>query len=227
MAPQFLIREVKRTFTTAGGTVTALDVDALAIERGEYLSVRGHSGSGKTTFLSIIGGMLRPSSGSVAFEGRGVYDLSRDDLARFRAEKVGFLFQSADLLPSLTVTDNLLLPTLFAPQTGAHGTPVDRAGRLLRAVGLEAKTDALPYQLSGGEMRRVSLARALMNGPEVLLADEPTGDLDEGSEALVIGLLETLRKASGTTLIIVTHDADIARRAERQLIMGRGKFQTA
>ena len=224
MTPQFLIKNVKKTFTTAGETVTALDADSLTIMRGEYISIRGHSGSGKTTFLSIIGGMLRPSAGQVEFEGRGIYDLLPEKLAAFRAEKVGFLFQSADLLPSLTVTENLLLPTLFTP---VHTSPVSRrAGELLRTIGLEKKAAALPHQLSGGEMRRIALARALMNGPEVLLADEPTGDLDEESEALVISLLEALRKASGTTLVIVTHDADIARRAERRLMMGRGKFLT-
>ena len=222
-APHITVSDLRKTFLSAGEETTALDGANLTIDKGEYLAITGHSGSGKTTLLSILGGLLRPTSGTVSVEGCDIFGLSAEGLARYRAEKVGFVFQSASLLPSLTVMDNLLLPSLFAPRRDTGGIEA-RALEFLSGIGLLPKADAVPGQLSGGEARRVSLLRALMNEPGILLADEPTGDLDESSEAQVMTLLETIHRDMNTTLILVTHSEEIAHRARRRLTMSRGRI---
>lgn len=222
-APQITVVNLRKLFLSAGEEATALDGANLTIDKGEYLAITGHSGSGKTTLLSILGGLLRPTSGSVSIDGCDIFGLSADGLARYRAEKVGFVFQSASLLPSLTVKDNLLLPSLYAPRRDKVRFEA-RALEYLSGIGLLHKAEAYPAQLSGGESRRVSLVRALTNGPEILLADEPTGDLDESSEAQVMILLETFHREMNTTLILVTHSEDIALRARRRLSMSRGRI---
>jgi len=220
--PQITVVNLRKQFLPAGEEATALDGVNLAVDKGEYLAITGHSGSGKTTLLSILGGLLRPTSGTVSIEGCDIFGLSADGLARYRVEKVGFVFQSASLLPSLTVKENLLLPSLYAPRR-EKGRFEARALDYLSGVGLLPKADAFPGQLSGGEARRVSLLRALMNGPGILLADEPTGDLDEGAEQQVMALLETFHREMNMTLILVTHSKDIALRARRRLTMSRGR----
>ena len=222
-APHIAVLNLRKVFLPAGEEATALDGANLTIDKGDYLAITGHSGSGKTTLLSILGGLLRPTSGSVSIDGCDIFGLSADGLARYRAEKVGFVFQSASLLPSLTVRDNLLLPSLYLPSRDT-GRLEARAREYLSGIGLLHKADAFPGQLSGGEARRVSLLRALMNDPGILLADEPTGDLDEGTEEQVIAFLEDYHRDTNATLILVTHNRDIARRAPRQLSMRRGKF---
>ena len=222
-APHIAVLNLRKVFLPAGEEATALDGANLTIDKGDYLAITGHSGSGKTTLLSILGGLLRPTSGSVSIDGCDIFGLSAAGLARYRAEKVGFVFQSASLLPSLTVRDNLLLPSLYLPSRDT-GRLEARAREYLSGIGLLHKADALLGQLSGGEARRVSLLRALMNDPGILLADEPTGDLDEGTEEQVIAFLEDYHRDTNATLILVTHNRDIARRAPRQLSMRRGKF---
>ena len=222
-APHIAVLNLRKVFLPAGEEATALDGANLTIDKGDYLAITGHSGSGKTTLLSILGGLLRPTSGSVSIDGCDIFGLSADGLARYRAEKVGFVFQSASLLPSLTVRDNLLLPSLYLPSRDT-GRLEARAREYLSGIGLLHKADAFPGQLSGGEARRVSLLRALMNDPGILLADEPTGDLDESSEAQVMTLLETIHRDMNTTLILVTHSEEIAHRARRRLTMSRGRI---
>ena len=221
--PHIAVRGLRKVFLSAEEEVVAIDHVDLEIGRGEFVSISGHSGSGKTTLLSVVGGLLRPTSGTVLVSGEDVYGYRADGLARYRAQKVGFVFQSASLLPALTVMDNLLLPSLYAPDRG-RDLPVDLARSYLASVGLLPKAVAFPAQLSGGEARRVSLVRSLMNSPEILLADEPTGDLDETTEEQVMGLLERFHREMGTTFILVTHSPEIAARAGRRLTMSRGRI---
>jgi ABC-type lipoprotein export system ATPase subunit len=225
-ADHIILRGLRKVFLSGGEEVTAIDRIDLAIGRGEFVSISGHSGSGKTTLLSVLGGLLRPTSGTVLVNGEDIYGTAADGLARYRARKVGFVFQSASLLPALTVLDNLLLPSLFAPGKG-EGRPEERARSSLEAVGLLEKAGAFPSQLSGGEAKRVSLARALMNDPELLLADEPTGDLDETAEEEVMAYLERFHRERGATFILVTHSPELSGRAPRRLRMTRGAIGPA
>lgn len=216
------ISDLTKVFPSAEGGVTAIDRTSLHIAKGDYLAIAGHSGSGKTTLLSILGGLLRPTSGSVFVDGRNISEFSARDLARYRAEKVGFVFQSPSLLPSLTVKDNLLLPCSYLPHRDASSEK--KALAYLARIGLLHTAEKFPYQLSGGEARRVSLARALMNSPEIMLADEPTGDLDEDNELLVLELLEQFHREMNNTFIIVTHNREIAMRAQRRIRMSSGRI---
>ena len=225
-ADHIIARGLRKAFLSGGEEITAIDRIDLAIGRGEFVSISGHSGSGKTTLLSVLGGLLRPTSGTVLVNGEDIYGTSADGLARYRARKVGFVFQSASLLPALTVLDNLLLPSLFAPGQGGD-RPEERARASLAAVGLLEKANVFPSQLSGGEAKRVSLARALMNDPELLLADEPTGDLDEAAEEQVMAYLERFHRDRGATFILVTHSPELAARAGRRLRMIRGMIGSA
>ena len=216
------ISDLTKVFPSADGGVKAIDRASLHIQKGAYLAITGHSGSGKTTLLSILGGLLRPTSGDVIVGKRNIAEFSAPDLARYRAEKVGFVFQSPSLLSSLTVKDNLLLPCSYLPHRDASSEKKARA--YLSRVDLLHTAEKFPYQLSGGEARRVSLARALMNSPEILLADEPTGDLDEDTEALVMELLEQFHQEMKNTFIIVTHNKEIAMRAQRRIRMTSGRI---
>ena len=221
-AVHIAISDLTKVFRSAVGSVTAIDRVSLHIGKGDYLAIAGHSGSGKTTLLSILGGLLRPSSGAVFVDGKNISEFSARDLARYRAEKVGFVFQSPSLLSSLTVQDNLLLPSSYLPHRKASSE--EKALAYLSRVGLLHTAEKYPYQLSGGEARRVSLARALMNSPEILLADEPTGDLDEDTEMLVMQLLEQFHQEMNTTFIVVTHNKEIAMRAQRRVRMSSGRI---
>jgi putative ABC transport system ATP-binding protein/lipoprotein-releasing system ATP-binding protein len=192
----------------------------LSIEKGEFVSIVGHSGSGKTSLLSIIGGILEPTSGRLGFEGTDVYDLDENGIAAYRADRVGYIFQFASLLPVLTAKENLLLPTIFSSEK-----PVNRdkkAEGYLEMVGLSDKINAYPAQLSGGQQRRIAIARALMNDPEVILADEPTGDLDEETEDEVMDFLRRINTEKGITFILVTHSSELAKGATRQIRMTHG-----
>lgn len=225
-AQHIVVRGLRKVFSSGGDEVTAIDRIDLSIARGEFVSISGHSGSGKTTLLSVLGGLLRPTSGAMLVNDENIYGMTADGLARYRGRKVGFVFQYASLLPALTVLDNLLLPTLFAP--GPGGRPAEeRARSLLAAVSLTERADSFPSQLSGGEAKRVSLARALMNDPELLLADEPTGDLDEAAEEQVMTYLERFHRERGATFILVTHRPELAARAQRRLMMARGTIGPA
>ena len=204
-------------------TVNAVAGVSLKIEKGEFVSIVGHSGSGKTTLLSMMGGILTPTSGSMRYGGTDSFRLDEDALSAYRADKVGYMFQFASLMPVLTAKENLLLPTLFGSKKGDPALD-DKAMEYLDMVGLKDKANALPGQLSGGQQRRVAIARALMNDPEVILADEPTGDLDEETEAEVMGLLQGINRDGGITFVLVTHSLELAAKATTRLTMSHGKI---
>jgi putative ABC transport system ATP-binding protein/lipoprotein-releasing system ATP-binding protein len=225
--PRLVAEDVSKTFGLNGATVSAVRGATLRLEAGDFAAITGHSGSGKTTLLSILGGLSRPSSGAVRFDGADLYGLGADALSEYRCEHVGFVFQFASLLTALTAKENLLLPARFRRvRPGADATEA-RALALLREVGLLDKADAYPPQLSGGQQRRVAIARAFMNEPKVILADEPTGDLDEETEAEVMKLFRAMNERNGTAVLLVTHDLELARQAPRRLRMHRGTLEEA
>ena len=218
--PQIDILNLTKVYSIGGSTVRAVDNVSLSIGKGDFLSIVGHSGSGKTTLLSIIGGIIMPTSGRVLFDGTDICTLDDDGLSEYRNRKIGFMFQFASLLPILTAKENILLPVLFGPEAKAGNGK--QAAEYLDLVGLGDKVDAYPSQLSGGQQRRVAIARALMNGPEVILADEPTGDLDEETEAEIMELFNRLNREKQVTFIFITHNLDLARQAQKQVRMSQG-----
>jgi putative ABC transport system ATP-binding protein len=188
------------------------------MKRGEWVAVMGPSGSGKSTLLNVVGCLDAPTEGSVVLDGQEVTQLSKNDLARFRAEKVGFIFQQFHLMPYLTALENVMLAQYF------HSLADEKeAAEALRRVGLGERLGHLPNQLSGGEQQRVCVARALINQPNLILADEPTGNLDEVNEAIVMGLLADLHR-EGHTILMVTHDPEIGRMAERRVDLHHGRL---
>ena len=211
--------EVSKTYPGARD-VRALDRVTLAIGAGEFAAVTGPSGCGKSTLLHLAGGIDVATAGRVLVGGRDLTALSDDGLTRFRRREVGTVFQFFNLIPALSVRENVELPLALDGRTGAAAS---RARDLLARVGLAARSDAFPYELSGGEMQRVALARALSASPALLLADEPTGNLDSVSGAAVLDLLASLHAEEGVTVLMATHSADAARRAQRvvRLLDGR------
>jgi ABC-type lipoprotein export system ATPase subunit len=202
--------------------ITAVNNVSLSIERGDFLSIVGHSGSGKTTLISMIGGILRPSSGKILLEGEDICLLDDDQLSEYRNGKIGFMFQFASLLPILTNKENVLLPGLFSPEYNAVSE--QKAVEYLELVGLKDKMDGYPAQLSGGQQRRVAIARALVNDPAIILADEPTGDLDEDTEAEMMDIFKEINRDKGVTMILITHNLELAKIATKQLRMTQGKL---
>ena len=213
------LRGITRVYEVGGRPVHALRGMDLAVVDGEYLSVMGPSGSGKSTLLNIVGCLDRPTAGSYRVDGREVAELNELELSRIRRHKIGFVFQSFHMVPRLTAQGNVELPMVFA------GIAAEERGRraaaALSAVGLAERMHHRPDQLSGGERQRAAIARAVVMGPGLLLADEPTGNLDSISGGEVVALLETMN-AAGLTLIVVTHDAGIGGRARRQIRMADG-----
>ncbi|KPK22734.1 MAG: ABC transporter, partial [Desulfobacterales bacterium SG8_35_2] len=180
-----------------------VDNISLSIDKGEFLSIVGHSGSGKTTLVSIIGGILKPTSGRVLLEDVDICTLNDNKLSDYRANRVGFMFQFASLLPILTAKENVLLPGIFSPDQKKVNEKT--AQNLMEMVGIGDKLDSYPSQLSGGQQRRVAIARSLLNNPDIILADEPTGDLDEDTEAEIMRLFEEINREQGVTIILITH----------------------
>jgi ABC-type lipoprotein export system ATPase subunit len=187
------------------------------------LSIVGHSGSGKTTLVSIIGGILRPTSGQVLLDGVDICSLGDNALSEYRSKNIGFMFQFASLLPILTAKENVLLPGIFSP--GQVPTDEKKAESYLELVGIGEKKDAYPSQLSGGQQRRVAIARALINEPDIILADEPTGDLDEETEAEIMALFKDINEKKGVTIILITHNMGLAGQAKKHLRMSQGKLK--
>jgi putative ABC transport system ATP-binding protein len=200
--------------------LTILDRIDLSIAPGEFVAVLGPSGSGKSTLLALMAGLDRPTSGVVRLDGRPIQDLSEDALARLRRDTIGFVFQSFQLLGNLTAQENVLLPLELAGRSDARS----RADTLLATVGLAERGHHYPSQLSGGEQQRVALARAFGPRPPILLADEPTGNLDRATGKIVLDTLEQLRIENGTTLVLVTHDPDVARLADRRIHLVDGRI---
>ena len=214
---------VTRAFTMPAGTVTAVRDVSLQIRTGDYVAVRGPSGCGKSTLLHMLGCVDTPSSGTLTFDGRDVASLSDSERSLLRLRHIGFVFQRFFLLPMLTAAENVELPLSEAGV--AKRERHQRTAELLAYVGLAARADHRPSQLSGGEMQRVAIARALANRPRLLLADEPTGELDEATGAQISALLDRVN-TDGTALVIVTHDATLAARARRVLMMRDGRIES-
>jgi len=216
------IENLTKVYTVDHETLVGVDNISISINKGEFLSIVGHSGSGKTTLVSIIGGILKPTSGRVLLEGVDICTLDDNKLSEYRAERIGFMFQFASLLPILSAKENVLLPGIFYP---GQKTESDKAAlELLEMVGIGDKLDAYPSQLSGGQQRRVAIARALLNKPDIILADEPTGDLDEDTEAEIMHLLEEINTKHGVTIILITHNLGLAGRAQKRFRMSKGRI---
>lgn len=223
---QIELTNVSKEYLVGSETLTAVRDASVDIAKGQFVSIVGHSGSGKTTLLSLVGGMVGPTRGRVLFNGEDIYTWTSDQLSEYRCEKIGFMFQSASLLPILTAKENLLLPVAFRSRRPSNGV-AERAEELLRLVGLGDKINSYPSQLSGGQQRRVAIARAFMNDPELILADEPTGDLDEDTESEMMQFFLRMNTEHGTTFIMVTHNSDLAAKAQKHLRMNQGVLITA
>jgi putative ABC transport system ATP-binding protein len=216
------VRELCKRIWHGRGSVEILTNVSLSIEAGEFVAVRGPSGSGKSTLLGLIAGLDRPSSGSIRVAGREIVALSEDELARLRRRTIAVVFQSYQLIATLTAFENVVLPHQLAG--GARADGASRASALLEQVGLASRADHYPRQLSGGEQQRVALARAFMPNPDILLADEPTGNLDSHNGQQVLSLMASMNRQHGTTLVLVTHDPTLARAAQRQIVLNDGRI---
>ena len=218
-------KNVRKTYLLGNRSLEVLRGVDVDLHRGEFLALRGASGAGKSTLLHLLGGLDAPNEGEVWLAGRNLAGLSRRDLARLRNEEVGFIFQAYYQLPELDALENVCLPARMArtpaPQADARGR------ELLDRVGLKERMEHKPYELSGGEQQRVAIARALINEPDLILADEPTGNLDSHTGQEIIELLCNLRTEKQTTLIMATHDANLAARAPRVMELVDGQFQRA
>jgi putative ABC transport system ATP-binding protein len=219
------VRDLRHAYRARGPTITVLDGLELSVPPGGYASLSGPSGAGKTTLLSLLGGLESPQSGSVVVGGADLGRMSRDDLAAYRRGTVGFVFQHFGLIETLSARENVEFARALASRRRAGRSA--RAHDLLRAVGMDERVLHRPGELSGGERQRVAIARALANDPALLLADEPTGNLDEASSIAVIELLEALRRERGVTLVIVTHHRELAARAEDRYAFAGGRLARA
>jgi putative ABC transport system ATP-binding protein len=220
--PLLIGTDLHKSYVTSGARVTALDGVSLALNAGDFVALMGPSGCGKSTLLHLCGAMDRPSSGTIVFEGRELASLGDDDLTRVRRERIGFVFQFFNLLPTLTVADNIALPSLLG---GTNGREADaRARELSERVGIAHRLTHYPQQLSGGEMQRAAIARALVHQPALLIADEPTGNLDSENGARMLALLFELNRDLGVTILLATHAAEVASAAGRVLRMRDGRI---
>jgi putative ABC transport system ATP-binding protein len=213
------LRGVSKTVTSGGHPLTILHPLDLSVPSGRFLAIVGPSGSGKSTLLGLLAGLDAPSSGEIVIDGTDITKLSEDALARLRGEKIGFVFQFFHLVPSLTAFENIAVPMEISGKRDAAA----RARDLLREVGLEDRGHHYPSQLSGGEQQRVALARALANDPPIVLADEPTGNLDSATGRHIMDLLLGIHRTRRTTLILVTHDAELAALADERLALRDGR----
>jgi putative ABC transport system ATP-binding protein len=218
----YSLRGVGRRYGDGDGIVDALAEVDLEVRGGEFVAVVGPSGSGKSTLLQLLGALDRPTSGSIEFEGRDLARLGDEALAALRLDRIGFVFQQFNLIPTLNARENV--EVAIAPTGVPAGERIGRAEGLLTRVGLGDRTDHLPSQLSGGEQQRVAIARALANSPDVVLADEPTGNLDSATGASILGLLRELWSETGLTVVLITHDAGIAAQAQRLIELADGRI---
>ena len=216
------IRDLSMRLASGGRPVTILDGVSLDVEAGEFVAITGPSGSGKSTLLGLIAGLDQPTAGSVTVDGVEVTRLSEDELARFRRDRIGYVFQSYHLIPTLTALENVAVPLELAGRADALAT----ARTLLAEVGLAERAHHYPAQLSGGEQQRVALARAVALRPALLLADEPTGNLDSTTGAAIIDVMLRLRRERASTLVLVTHDPAVATHADRIVALRDGRVHT-
>jgi lipoprotein-releasing system ATP-binding protein len=222
--PLLRARALTKTYTMGKRSLEVLRGVDLDVARGECLALRGASGAGKSTLLHLIGGLDLPNAGEILFDGNNLVAFSERRLTEFRNRRVGFIFQAYHLLPELTALENVCLPARMARAASARTE--ERASELLARVGLKDRLDHKPSELSGGEQQRVAIARALINEPEMVLADEPTGNLDSKTGGEIIELLKSLRVEKQTTLVIATHDAKVAANAERVIELVDGRIQS-
>ena len=215
-------KDLKKYYGSGDTQVKALDGVDLTVENGEFVAIVGTSGSGKSTLLHMLGGLDRPTGGSVLVEGRDIFALKDEELTIFRRRKIGFVFQSYNLVPVLSVYDNIVLPIQL------DGGRVDEAyvNQVIEALGLEQKLDRLPNQLSGGQQQRVAIARALATKPAILLADEPTGNLDSRTSQDVLSLMKTTGQKFAQTMVMITHNEEIAQLADRIVRIEDGRIVT-
>jgi ABC-type lipoprotein export system ATPase subunit len=213
--------DVGKTYATERGPVVAVRGIDLEIRRGEFAAIVGRSGSGKSSLMAMIGGLSRPSDGTVRIDDVDIWSLADDDLTAFRSRRIGFVFQFASLLPTLRIVDNVALPALLGRRTDADAA-YGRGADLLARLGLAAQLDAYPAELSSGQQRRAAIARALINEPSLLLADEPTSDLDEETEAEIMAEFRDLNRDAQMTFIMVTHNLRLAEQADRLLHIADG-----
>jgi putative ABC transport system ATP-binding protein len=214
MAPLVQVQDISKTYSG----VRALDTVTFEVQAGEWIAIMGPSGSGKTTLINILGGLDKPTSGRAIVDGVNLGNLGERELTRYRAEKIGFVFQGFYLVPYLSAVENVMLAQYF------HSTADEKeAAEALVRVGLGDRLEHLPSRLSGGEQQRVALARALINHPKLILADEPTGNLDEANEQVVLDLLRELHR-SGHTILLVTHSPEIGRMADRRIELAHGRL---
>lgn len=219
MSPAIQLNAVSRRFRSGDADLTVLDGVSLAVPAGEFVAIVGPSGSGKSTLLALLAGLDRPTAGEVWVDGEPLHQRSEDQLARWRRRSLGFVFQSFQLLDHFTAAENVRFPLELL----GHPDPVGRADALLAAVGLQGRGHHYPRQLSGGEQQRVAVARAFAPAPRILLADEPTGNLDGATGARVLEVMERLRAETGATLVLVTHDPALAARADRRVTVRDGR----
>ncbi|MBN1140660.1 MAG: ABC transporter ATP-binding protein [Deltaproteobacteria bacterium] len=213
-------RAISKSYRVGNRPITVLDTVSLTVKPGEFLIIKGESGSGKSTLLALLSGLERPDSGRVLIEDQDITDLHEDELAPLRNATFGYVFQSFHLIPSLTTLENVMFPAELAADPAAR----PKAEALLKRVGLAERSASFPRQLSGGEKQRCAICRALINGPRLLFADEPTGNLDSVSGGAVLELLLELHREHGTTLVLVTHSQDIARLADRVVTLRDGRL---
>ncbi len=214
------VSNVSRVYTRGASKVTALNGLSLEVPKGQFLSIMGTSGSGKSTLLNLLGALDVPSSGSISIDGKEISQLPDDALSRFRRERLGYIFQFFNLLPTLTAAENVILPALLSGKSRKEMEP--KAVALLEQVGLKGRSSHHPDELSGGEMQRVAVARALLQEPALLLADEPTGNLDSKTGAEVLRLIREATRSRNLTVVMVTHDAKAAEVGDRLVRLADG-----
>lgn len=216
------VQGLRKSLRTGSTTVDILKGIDFTIAPGEFVAIMGASGSGKSTLLGLLAGLDNPSAGTVSLHGTAISNLPEDKLAQLRGRTIGFVFQSYQLIPTLTALENVLLPYELNDESGGRKAGLERARQLLVSVGLEKRMDHYPVQLSGGEQQRVALARAFILRPPIVLADEPTGNLDTSNGQHILDLLLQLNRAEGTTLVLVTHDPALAGHASRVITLRDG-----
>ena len=214
------VKELTKIYGSGENQVTALDHVSFQVKKGEFIAIVGASGSGKSTLMNLIGGIDRPTSGSVVIDGKKIFDMNESEMAIFRRRNIGIVYQFYNLIPNLTVDENIMLPCLLDQRKPDAG----KLDRIVEMTGLSHRRKHLPGQLSGGQQQRVSVGRALINDPAFILADEPTGNLDSRSGREVIELLMAANRKAGQTLILITHDENIALQADRILTISDGRI---
>ena len=213
-------KDITKTYTIGDRQIPVLDNISLQVAKGEYLVIEGSSGSGKTTLLSLLSGLDKPTKGSICIAAKDITDTPEDELAPLRNEMIGFVFQAFHLVPSLSAIENVMFPAELKHDPQAY----EKAQGLLDRIGLGKRIDNFPHQLSGGEMQRVAMCRALINDPEIIFADEPTGNLDSENGNAILELLLEFHRERYSTLVLVTHNIEIAKKADRMIVLHDGRI---